>query len=492
MSPDEIGGDDGSPTSVENGGLRDAVTEPVAPPGPERVPSSVAERAPTRHLGPRPLNSLIVAATILLVVGIFATWANRLLFSPDNWSNTSTQLLQNPNVRATTANYIVDQIYAHVDVPRLIQSGLPTQFRGLAAPASGALREVAVKGVGLLLTEPHVQTLWARANRVAARTFIAVMNGGKGVVGTKRGVVTLDLRSVADRAATQLGLPSGLSSHLPPNIATLTVFRSDQLRFVQNIGKAIKGLALLLTILVPLLYALAILLTPGRRRRTLMTIGFAGVFAGITVLLLRAIAAPQVAGSLTSDASLQVTIKDVYSIATAILRNVAGAVIAGGIVLIVAAWFAGPARTARLGREAIAPFLREHRVGAFAVTLSVMFLIFIWDPISATGKPAGIIVFTLLALLGTEILMRQTAREFPDAQAGAVTHAIRARLSNLNSRRRGRGDHGASAPPVPTTAEQLKQLADLFDQGAISSEEYQAAKAQLLGGSVERVAPDAP
>ena len=37
---------------------------------------------------------LIGVTTLLLVVGIFATWANRLLFSPDNWSKTSTQLLQ--------------------------------------------------------------------------------------------------------------------------------------------------------------------------------------------------------------------------------------------------------------------------------------------------------------------------------------------------------------------------------------------------------------
>lgn len=470
MAPDETDGhDDASPTSAETLTLRDPATEPVAAPAPES--------ARPRHPRGRSLDSLIVVATVLLVVGIFATWANRLLFNPDNWSATSTQLLQSPNVRATTANYVVDQIYAHVDVPRLIGSALPSRFRGLAAPASGALRGAAVRGVGLALTEPHVQTLWARANRLAARTFIAVVNGGRGPVGTRQGAVTLDLRSVAEMAAGQLGLPRGLSSHLPDNLATLTVFKSDQLRFVQNIGKAIKGLALLLTILVPLLYALTIVLTPGVRRRTLMKIGFAGVFAGITVLLLRAIMASQVAGALTDDAALQVTIRDVYSIATAILRDVAGAVIALGIVLIGAAWFAGPARAARLGREAIAPFLREHRIGAFAITLAVMFVIFIWDPIESTGKPAGIIVFTLLALLGTDVLIRQTAREFPDAQAGAVTGAIRARLSTLDWRRRRRGDRAA-----PTIATQLRELADLFDDGAISSEEYQAAKARLLGG----------
>ncbi len=43
-----------------------------------------------------------------------------------------------------------------------------------------------------------------------------------------------------------------------------------------------------------------------------------------------------------------------------------------------------------------------------------MLLIFIWGPIPATHKPAGIIVFLGLALFGTEVLRRQTATEFPD------------------------------------------------------------------------------
>ena len=46
-----------------------------------------------------------------------------------------------------------------------------------------------------------------------------------------------------------------------------------------------------------------------------MTIGFAGILAGVLVILARSILQGQVANSLTSDASLQVTIQDVYGIA---------------------------------------------------------------------------------------------------------------------------------------------------------------------------------
>ena len=458
-----------------------APTEPqdplAAPPtglAPDAEPAKISRR---RLIG---VDVLIGVTTLLLIVGIFATWANRLLFSPDNWSKTSTQLLQDPNVRSSTANYLVDQLYANVNVTGLIKQGLPTQLQGLAAPAAGALRNVAVQGAELALSRPRVQQLWAQANRAADQTFIDIVNGRKGAVGFNNGVVSLDLASILNNVASRLGLPAGIASKLPPSVANLVIFKSDQLKYVQNGGKAIKGLALWLTIIVPLLYALALLLARGHRRRTLMTIGFAGVFAGVVIILARSILQGQVVNSLTSDASLQVTIRHVYNISTAILKDVASAVIFIGIVLVAAAWFAGPARPAYLSRRAISPFLREQAVATYGIVLGILVLVFIWNPIPATGKPLGILVFTVLALFGTYILIQQTAVEFPDAPSGAATQAIRARMASARSRRHEPGN--PHTPNAPSTAEQLSQLADLRDRGAISPDEYQTAKAKLLNG----------
>ncbi len=447
----------------------------------EASSSAAVPAAPPAKISRRRLigvDILIGVTTLLLVVGIFATWANRLLFSPDNWSKTSTQLLQDPNVRSTTANYLVDQLYANVNVTGLIKQGLPTQLQALAAPAAGALRNAAVQGAELALSQPRVQQLWAQANRAADQTFIDIVNGRKGTVAVNQGVVSLDLASILDNIASRLGLPSDIASKLPPSVATLVIFKSNQLKYVQNGGKAIKGLALWLTIIVPLLYALALLLATGHRRRTLMTIGFAGILAGVLVILARSILQGQVVTSLTSDASLQVTIRHVYNIATAILNDVASGVIFIGIVLVAAAWFAGPARPAYATRHAISPFLREQAVATYGIVLGILVLLFIWNPIPATGKPLGILVFLVLAMLGTYILIGQTAREFPDAPSGAATQAIRARMASIRSRRH--QPDNPHAPNAPSTAEQLSQLADLRDRGAISPDEYQSAKEKLL------------
>ena len=422
---------------------------------------------------------LIGITTLLLIVGMFAIWANRLLFSPDNWSNASTQLLENPDIRSATANYLVDQLYANVDVAALIGQGLPPRLEPLAAPAAGALRNGAVQATELALTRPRVQNLWAQANRAADKTFIAVVNGGGPRVSVNQGVVSLNLGVILNNVASRLGLPSDLASKLPPNIANLTIFKSNQLKTVQNGGKAIKGLALWLTILCPILYALAILLASGHRRRTLMTVGFAGIFAGVVVFFGRNVLQTQITNSLTDDATLRPAIRATIAIGTQLLVEVAGAVVFVGVVLVLCAWFAGPARIARLGREAIAPFLRENPWGAFAVTLGILALLFIWNPIPATGKPAGIITFTVLALVGTELLIRQTAREFPEARSGATTSAIRTRFSGM--RNPARSADGSTVPSAAgTTAAQLGQLAELRDRGALTAEEYAAAKEQLL------------
>jgi hypothetical protein len=363
---------------------------------------------------------LIGVSTLLLIIGIFAVWANRLLFSPDNWSKTSTELLQHPAIRSSTANYLVDQLYANVDVPATIQSALPPRLEPLAGPVAGALRNGAVQAVDLALTRPRIQNLWAQANRAADQAFIAIVEGGKGPVGVNQGVVSLNLGAILENVAARLGLPANLSSNLPPNVANVTVLRASQLKYVQNGGNAIKSLALWLTILVPVLYALAVFLARGNRRRTLMMVGLSGVLAGAVVLLGRSILENQISTALSSDASVQVTIRAVYAITSSILADVAGACILGGAVLIVAGWFAGPARPAYAARRWLAPFLRTHHVEAFGITLAAMVLLFAWNPIPATGKPIGILVFTLLALLGTHVLIRQTAREFPVAGDGVA------------------------------------------------------------------------
>ena len=355
---------------------------------------------------------LIWGTTVLAVVAIFAVWSNRQLFNPDNWADTSTQLLENEIIRDATAVYLVDQLYENVDVAAELRAKLPEELQPLAAPVAGALRNASVTASRRALANAKVQEIWRESNRTADQAFVNIVKGREGAVGTADGTVTLDLSLILAEVSNRLGLPD-VSAKLPPSAAQVTILESDNLKLVQDGGNALRKLALLLTIVVPLLYALAIFLARGRRRRTLMQVGIAIVLAGVVVLAGRAILISETVSSLVKNDANEPAATEIVSIATSMLREIAGAFVIVGIPLILAAWFAGPARLAVRGRQAIAPFLRDQPGLTFAITGAIMLLIFIWHPIHATGTPAGIIVFLALAFFGTEVLRRQTAREFP-------------------------------------------------------------------------------
>ena len=402
-----------------------ATTEPAAATTEAGAPAAATEAATRPPIGRGRriwVQVIIWATTILAVVAIFSVWANRQLLNPNNWANTSTSLLQRADIRTATSNYLVNQLYQNVNVAGELRSRLPPALQPIAGPVSGALRNVAVSAGERLLANPHVQDVWRLANKAAAQTLVKIVNGGSGAVHVNGGVVTLDLKALVADMASQLGLPD-ISSKLPASVANLKILNSKQIGFVQDAGKALKGLALLLTIIVPLLYALAIFLARGRRRRALMEVGIAIVAAGLVVFAARKIVESGVTNSLVKDVSNRPAASDVISIATSMLAEIAGAFVFVGVPLIVAAWFAGPARLATRGRRAIAPFLADNPVAVYGIVAAILILIFIWGPIPATHRPAGIIVFTVLAFAGTEVLRRQTAREFPPASAGAAAPA---------------------------------------------------------------------
>jgi hypothetical protein len=84
------------------------------------------------------VRALLIVATILTVVSIFAVWANRQLLDADNWSDTSTALLENDEIRAQVSAFLVDQTYANVDVSAELARALPPRLKPLAPEARAA------------------------------------------------------------------------------------------------------------------------------------------------------------------------------------------------------------------------------------------------------------------------------------------------------------------------------------------------------------------
>jgi hypothetical protein len=416
---------------------------------------------------------ILGVATVLAVFAIFAIWANRQLLNPENWSKTSTSLLQKQTVRTALAGYLVNQLYENINVPAQLRSGLPTQLEPLAGPLSGALHGVAEQAAERALENARVQALWQKANRAADQTLVTVVDGGGSRVQINGGTVSLNLRQVVADLATELGLPPGVAEKLPASVADLKIVTSSQLGLVRTGAKGLHALALGLTILVFLLYVIAMGLSRGYRRRTLLFVGGSLVLAGLLVLVGRKIGQGQVVSAITSDASIQPAANDAYSVATSLLVQVATSSIIVGLPVMASAWLAGPASWAVSIRRFLAPHLRARPALAYWVTAALLALVFIWGPIPATRNPWEILLFTILAFVGAHILRAEIAEQFPDAEHASVRATVSEKMAHARAGSKGR-------QPAPSRADELERLVALHDRAAITDDEYAAAKRELL------------
>src|SRR5258705_2792490 len=145
---------------------------------------------------------LLALATLLTVVAIFALWVNRQALDTNDWTQTSTRLLQDARIRAALSTYLVDQLYANVDVAGELRSLAPKDLKPLAGPAAGGLRDLLGQAAQEALKLSRVQNAWRQANRVAHKQFVAVVAGKKHGAGTgNQGEVARALRPLLSNLA---------------------------------------------------------------------------------------------------------------------------------------------------------------------------------------------------------------------------------------------------------------------------------------------------
>jgi len=452
------------------------------------------------------VRALLALATVAALLAIVSVWANRQLLDADNWADTSTTLLADQAVQTAVAGYLVDQVYANVDVSGELASALPPRLQPLAGPAAGGLRNVAEDVTQKALGRPRVQQAWRTANRLAAERFIAIAEGKSTLVTISGQTVYLDLRALVLDVVQRLGLPGRLAAKIPPGAGRVAIVTSRQASAVQDAASALRGLAVVLPTAAVLLLALAVGIARPRRRETLRAAGWCLVLAGAIALVARGVAGQRVVDSLAQTDAVKPAAEATWSIGTSMLRDVAWATILVGIPLIAAAWLAGATRPARALREAAAPWLRERPEVAYAVAGALVLLVIAWEPIPATRMLVPVLVMIGLAALAVAVLRRQVAAEFPDASVPAAQARWRARTARWGHAVRaawprratgaaaaGSGGNGtptpgdgslvpAAAVPPPTPAERialLERLAALHERGVLSDEELAAEKAAL-------------
>ncbi len=435
--------------------------------------------------------------SLLAFLSVFAIWTERQALNTDDWVETSGRLIQNETIRAEVGNYLVDQLYENVDVEKELSEILPGDTKELAGPVSGGLRQVAGDGANQVLQSSTAQELWRSANRTTHEQLLAVLEEKKGTVSNEEGEVSLNLGSLVTNLADQVGIGADLAAKLPPDAGQITILRSDQLKTAQNVVVAVKGLALVLSLLTFLCFGLAIYLSREGRWVTVLSCGIGLIAAGFAVIVAREVAGGIVVGQLVEEDSVKPAAEAAWSISTSLMTSIATTVIVVGVLFGIAGWLASPTGSARATRRVMAPVLDQHTAYVYAGLAIVVGIYFIQAPTQNLRSFLTTLAIAGLAAFGIHELRKQAAEEFPDADmndvfgrtkdrvVGAVKDAnLGERASKLRLPEMRKPASGESAPPADdedTRLARLERLATLHEKGILTDEELATEKARALG-----------
>jgi Short C-terminal domain len=446
----------------------------------------------------RTVKALVVLGSVLAFLSVFAIWVERQALNTNDWVDTSDRLIQNPTIRSAVGEYLVDQLYANVDVEKELEDILPGETKQLAGPVSGGLRQVAGEGADQILTTSTAQSLWRDANRAAHEQLLAVLEDNKEAVSTENGEVTLNLGSLVTNLADQVGIGANLADRLPSDAGQVTILRSDQLKTAQDVAVGIKGLALVLSLLTFVAFGVAIYLSREGRWVTVLFCGVGLVAAGFAVIVAREVVGGIVVNALVVNESAKPAAESTWSIATSLMISIATTVIVFGVLFGVAAWLASPTGSAHSTRHTLAPVLREHVAYVYTGLAIVVCIYFLSAPTQNLRSFLTTLAIAGLAAFGIRELRVQTADEFPDAEFSdsfgrtreRVVTAVKsanlgeraARLRLPEMRRPGAPSATQAGDDADARLSQLERLGTLREKGILSDEEFAAEKARVLGG----------
>lgn len=452
---------------------------------------------------------LIVLGSLLAFLSVFAIWTERQALNTDDWVDTSGRLIQNETIREAVGDYLVDQLYENVNVETELSKILPGDTKELAGPVSGGLRQVAGGGANEVLKSSTAQELWKSANRTTHEQLLEVLEEKEGTVSTEEGKVTLNLGGLVTNLADQVGIGANLAEKLPEDAGQITILRSDQLKTAQDIVVAIKGLALVLSLLTFLCFGLAIYLSREGRWVTVLYCGVGLVAAGFAVIVAREVAGGIVVGQLVEEDSVKPAAEAAWSIGTSLMTSIATTVIVVGVLFGIAGWLASPTGSAQATRRSLAPALRDYPAYAYALLAVVVGIYFLSAPSQNLRSFLTTLVIAGLAAFGIHELRKQSSEEFPEADYGQVFGRTKERVvgavkdANLGERasklrlpemRKPSADAPAKdTSEAPTTTmpandedtrlARLERLAALHEKGILTDEELAEEKKRVLGGS---------
>ena len=450
--------------------MTDVASPPPSAPRPSRL----------RRLG---IVALIFVAALLLMVTTLAVWVDRVALNTEVFTDTSSELIDDADIRRAIATRTIDEIYDSVDVEEELEGPLPEDVESLAGPTSAGLRQLGPGIVERALQQRALRRLWRSALERSHETLVDVLEERSGTVSTEEGVVTLDLGAIVIEAADRIGVSDSVQGRIDENAGRVEVFRSDDLDTAQNAVQLLNASAWFLPLVTLAIFGLALWLSRHRRRLTVRAIGIAVFLSGVLGLIATNVTGWYLVRELATESESREAGGSAWAIVTELLRGSFRLQVLVGLLILLAAWLAGPSPLAVAVRRAIAPMISLRRYAYGVLALLALVLLFTGETTDFAELVGKLVIVGLLAGW-IEWMRRQTLTEFPGVTAPALLSGTGAQLAGwLQGRRTATAGGGSASPgPLDLTA-RLQHLSDMHARGELTDDEYAAAKARVLAGS---------
>ncbi len=376
-----------------------------------RPPAPGSADTKTRSIGRGiSVGLLIVVASLLVVVSVVGIWLNTVAFDTPTWRSTSRQMIQNPAIQHEVSQYLVGQLYDSNVTQSEINKALPPALQQFSPAVTNGLRQFAVQAGERLLGRPNVQDLWVAANDKAHTELVNLIENKSTFTNVDNGKVVLDLHAVLLNVANEAGIGAAAQRLLPANAGYLTVMSSSELSSVQSATRIIHAVALWVPLVTIVLFALAIWIARGFRRRALLWSAIGVLLAAGALMLVRQELGTKIIDALASDTAVRPALIEAWFIGTQVLGTINQTLMIAAIVLIAGVWLAGAGRFSTATRRGLAPWIMNP-FSAFGIPAAILIILAVWGPLPVFQKLIPMIIIVVLSAVGIEALRRLTITE---------------------------------------------------------------------------------
>lgn len=382
----------------------------------DTAPADVPPEAPSgRSIGRQIAAGLIIAAgSLLIILSVLAIWIHTVVYDTSTWRSTSKTIIQDPGVQKDVAQYLTDQIYTSPKVKTSIADALPPGLKAFSPEVTNGLRQVTQAAATRLLQRPRVQEIFVDASTRAHGDMVKLLDNNGNYVSSTNGKVVLDLRSVLIDVADNAGVGTQAQTYIPTDAGQITLVDSNQLGTIQTLAHLLNILVIWLPLLTVVLFALAVWLARGFRRRALLWSAIGILVATIVLVLIRRVLGEQIVNVLVSDVTVRPALITAWYIGTDIIATINWTLFFIAAILAVGLWFSSDGKLSTRLRTKLAPWIANPYY-AFGVPAAVLLILIVWEPLPVFHKLISVLLIIVLSAIGIEALRRQVAAEHPAA-----------------------------------------------------------------------------